>query len=153
MASQGRLSAALRHLSPVEAAADAGARPQLVEIVLGDEPQRWSAAGFCVGPADDYVPAGHPDRAADGIQQAIRLGNVRVLLTGDGSPGLQSLGFTELTPAAAAAVSERLPEGVSCHAAAALPQPVLNHNSVESLAELVVRTKSPPTTARFSRRF
>ena len=142
-ASPRRLRAALRHLSPVRAAADTGAKPQLVEIILGDEPSRWSKAGFCVGPFDgpfdDSEPAGHTDRAADGIQQAIRLGNVRVLLTGDGRPGLQSLGFTEMTPAAAAAVSGRLPDGVSCHAAAALPdQPTLNHNSVESLAELVL---------------
>ena len=133
-----RLGAALRHLSPVRAAADTSAKPQLVEIILGDEPSRWSKAGFCVGPPDDSAPAGHPARAADSIQQAIRLGNVRVLLTGDGKPGLQSLGFTEMTPAAAAAVSGRLPEGVSCHAAALPDQPTLNHNSVESLAELVL---------------
>jgi hypothetical protein len=145
-----RLHAALRHLAPASAttteaassaaaAAAAAGAPVLAEIVLGDSPRQWASAGFCIGPADLCVPAGHPDRSADGVQQAVRLGNVRVLLTGTGGPGLQSLGFTGLSAAAAAAVTERLPVGVSCHVAAAVPDTtVLNHNSVESLAELVL---------------
>jgi hypothetical protein len=114
----------------------------LAEVVLGDTPRQWASAGFCIGPApDDAIPPGHPSRGADGIQQVVRLGNLRVLLTGSGTPGLHSLGFTGLSAAAAAAVTDRLPDGVSCHVVAeseAGDRTVLNHNSVDALAELVL---------------
>ena len=136
-----RLRAAGRHLAPIatEAGTHNGA-PVLAEVLLGDTPRQWASAGFCVGPADQA--AGRPCRGADGIEQVVQLGNLRVLLSGNGEPGVQSLGFAGLSAAAAAAVTDRLPDGVSCHVVADPERvedaSVLNHNSVQALAELVL---------------
>lgn len=156
-----RLRAAGRHLAPI--ATEGGTHNNhndnnndsnngtlvLAEVVLGDTPRQWASAGFCIGRADHACSlrttrqraAGHPRRGVDNIEHAVQLGNLRVLLSGNGEPGLQSLGFAGLSVAAAAAVTDRLPDGVSCHVVAdseRVETTVLNHNSVQALAELVL---------------
>ena len=93
----------LRVLSRLSDGASAAPGPQLVEVQLGDTADRWEAAGFT------------PVRQDEG-PAAVALGNVTVLLSGSGA-GLESLGFSGISAAAAAAVSSRMPDGVGVHAA------------------------------------
>ena len=124
----------LRVLSRLSDGASAVPGPQLVEVQLGDTADRWEAAGFT------------PVRQDEG-PAAVALGNVTVLLSGSGA-GLESLGFSGISAAAAAAVSSRMPDGVGVHAAtppsATPPNTHTNTNTVSALAELVLFARDLP---------
>jgi hypothetical protein len=129
-----RLHRTSQHLSR-GSSGSSGSRstPQLTGVTIGDTAQQWAGAGFCVSASGE-----------------VRLGNFIVRLRGDRKPVFELCFDDKLTPAAAAALCERLPAGASASAGAgvslsgeavsARAATAAHPNGVMSLAELVIVT-------------